>query len=307
MAAIVNTLPLFFVACAIALSLGFSCAEAESDGFSVELIHCDSPKSPFFNSSETHTERLSKAFARSLRHVNHFSKSLFSTKIPESMVIPDHDTLTFGSTAGLPVSFPKLIFGCGHNNAGTFKERATGIVGLGGGSVSLIPQLGAGVVSTPITSQALYPVFYYLTLEAISVGNKRIENTKPISGEGNIAIDSGTTFTVLPSRLYSEIESEILKNVAAKRVPDPTGTLSLCYQYTPALRYPTLTAHFTNADVKLSPNNVFLLMNDQVVCLALGPTDKVPIFGNIVQIGFLVGYDIQKKTVSFMPIDCSKA
>ncbi|KAE9593637.1 hypothetical protein Lal_00036549 [Lupinus albus] len=46
--------------------------EALNGGFSVELIHRDSPKSPFYNSSQTQIERAANAIRRSLNRVKHF-------------------------------------------------------------------------------------------------------------------------------------------------------------------------------------------------------------------------------------------
>ena len=46
------------------------------------------------------------------------------------------DTLTLRSTTSCPVTLPKTIIGCGHNNGGTFNANDSGIVGLGGSVVS---------------------------------------------------------------------------------------------------------------------------------------------------------------------------
>ncbi|KAE9593625.1 hypothetical protein Lalb_Chr18g0045041 [Lupinus albus] len=46
--------------------------EALNEGFSVELIHRDSPKSPFYNSSETPFERMANAIHRSFERVKQF-------------------------------------------------------------------------------------------------------------------------------------------------------------------------------------------------------------------------------------------
>ncbi|CAO2817057.1 unnamed protein product [Amaranthus hypochondriacus] len=104
-------------------------------------------------------------------------------------------------------SYPNIVFGCGHDNAGTFNEHGSGLVGLGGGPLSLVSQLkstiggkfshclipfsnedtnltskinfgsnaevtGHGVVSTPLVSQS--STYYFLTLEAISVKTHKI-------------------------------------------------------------------------------------------------------------------------------------
>ncbi|KAK7843731.1 aspartic proteinase cdr1 [Quercus suber] len=53
----------------------FTLIEALNEGFSVDLIHRDSPDSPFYNASETHSQRVAKALRRSINRVNHFKPS----------------------------------------------------------------------------------------------------------------------------------------------------------------------------------------------------------------------------------------
>ena len=424
----------------------FSLIEASNGGFSVDLIHRDSPNSPFYDPSETPSQRIAKALRRSINRVNHFKlTSSLSTNAAQADIISNRgeyllkyyvgtppvqilgiadtgsdliwlqckpcngcykqtaplfdptrsrtykevscsssqcqslegtscsgsddsscsysvsygdrsfsngdlaiDTLTLGSTTSRPVPLPKTIIGCGHNNGGTFNANGSGIVGLGGGAVSLVSQLdssidgkfsyclipltsqgdttsklnfgsnavvsGSGAVSTPIVPKNI-DTFYYLTLEAISVGRKRIELTKPSqvgdSAEGNIIIDSGTTLTILPSDLYPDFESAVKAEIDLAPTEDPSGVLSLCYvSSSDDFRGPSITAHFTGADVNLSSSTTFIRVDEQVVCLAFVAASDEPgsisIFGNLAQANVLVGYDVVKKTVSFKPTDCTK-
>ncbi|KAL8504381.1 hypothetical protein ACS0TY_022927 [Phlomoides rotata] len=116
------------------------------------------------------------------------------------------ETVTLGSAA-----FPNVVFGCGSNNAGTFRPSGSGILGLGNGEVSIINQksssirgrfsycltldsnatskisfgndavvTGPNVLSTPLVSKDP-PTFYYLTLEGLSVGKQRIVDCVRIS------------------------------------------------------------------------------------------------------------------------------
>ncbi|KAI4327935.1 hypothetical protein L6164_020341 [Bauhinia variegata] len=149
------------------------------------------------------------------------------------------ETLTFGINK--PVSFPKVVFGCGHDNGGNFDKEGSGLLGLGGGKLSLISQLGDSInkkfsyclvptesnvsgkissgsdaitsgssaVTTPLVKQSV-DTFYFLTLEAISVGIQRIAfkgSSKAITDayEGNIIIDSGTTLTYLPPEFIDDL------------------------------------------------------------------------------------------------------
>ncbi|XP_062075194.1 aspartic proteinase CDR1-like [Humulus lupulus] len=257
------------------------------------------------------------------------------------------ETFTVGET-----SLPKVVFGCGHDNGGTFDESGSGLIGLGGGSLSLVSQLGktiggkfsyclvplsaesyvtskisfgsaavvsgSGVVSTPLVSNKDPKTYYYLTLEAISVGKKRLVydttnyNTSTSSkagvaaNEGNIIIDSGTTLTFLPAGFYDDLVSVLEKAIDAEKVSDPQGVLSLCFRSDSSISVPTIKAHFTGADVVLNPLNTFAKVEDDMFCFTMAPSTDFAIFGNLAQMNFLVGYDIDGGTVSFKPTDCSR-
>ncbi|KAF8028761.1 hypothetical protein BT93_E1422 [Corymbia citriodora subsp. variegata] len=254
------------------------------------------------------------------------------------------ETFVLGSSSGRPVSVPKVLFGCGHNNGGTFTDKMDGIVGLGGGAASLIAQLGdatggrfsyclvplgstkktsklnfganagvggSGAVSTPLIQRADQKTFYYLYLEAVSVGKTKIDFPSDGSSgspdEGNIIIDSGTTLTLLPEDFYSQIEAVVAKSVDLPRVSDPSQFLSLCFQAEADTKVslPTFTFHFNGADVEVAALNTFVQVADGVICLALA-SSELSIYGNLAQMNFLVGYDIQNSKLAFKPVDCTK-
>ncbi|XP_019152429.1 PREDICTED: aspartic proteinase CDR1-like [Ipomoea nil] len=260
------------------------------------------------------------------------------------------DTLTLGNT-----SFKSVLFGCGHENSGTFSSDTSGIVGLGGdGATSIIYQLdkkiggkfayclspdanstshisfgpdavvrGTGAVSTPLIKKAEQATFYWLNLERLSVGGKSLTVKSPsvsISGrraggikqasvEGNIIIDSGTTLTYLPSDLYTSFESAVKDAISATPVSDSSGLFPLCYS-SDSLEVPTIIAHFTGADVELSPKGTFVEVEEGLVCLTLIPNTNLgadlAIFGNLSETDYIVAYDLVAKTVTFKPSDCSK-
>ncbi|KAL7081228.1 hypothetical protein ACP275_14G026900 [Erythranthe tilingii] len=122
---------------------------------------------------------------------------------------------TFTFVDGDNIDSVKVVFGCGHDNMGGFVEKASGVLGLARGSVSLVNQLASGggaryfsycltsesdrsdsdaasrirfgstaivgpgpkVGSTPLRKGPGGTVrnFYSVTLEGISVGNQRLE------------------------------------------------------------------------------------------------------------------------------------
>ncbi|GAU43735.1 hypothetical protein TSUD_365840 [Trifolium subterraneum] len=125
--------------------------------------------------------------------------------------------------------------------------------------------------------------------------------------EGNIIIDSGTTLTLLPDDIYTNLESAVVEQVKLDRVDDPNQIFSLCYSITSDdYDFPLITAHFKGADVELHSISTFVKVGDGIVCFAFQSSQIGAIFGNLAQQNLLVGYDIQQNIVSFKATDCSK-
>ncbi|KAM4072202.1 hypothetical protein ACB094_11G119800 [Castanea mollissima] len=407
----------------IILLCSFSPIEAFNGGFTVDLIH-DSPNSPFFNASETHSQRIAKALRRSINCVNLFkptssvspnslqtdtisdsgeyllkysvgtqpvpnlavadtgsdliwlqckpciecynqtaplfdpeksttyktvsctsslckspynSCSIDGTRCQYSMEYGDEsfskgdlavETITLGSNTGHSVPLRKTIIGCGHNNNDTSEIKAsTGVVGLGGGKLSLVSQLHSSIGGkfsyclVPFTysqyntssklnfgSHAVVSGFGTLTLEAMSVGSKRLKLSGSSSSgvsKGNIIIDSGTALTKLPTEFYKKFESAVAEEINFERIDDPSHELSLCYNHSDDTYFPIITAHFSCADVKLNRASTFAPVTYGIVCLALVAAEP-SIFGNLAQSNLLVGYDLVEKTISFKTTDCTK-
>ncbi|CAI0422870.1 unnamed protein product [Linum tenue] len=224
------------------------------------------------------------------------------------------ETLTLGSTAGprRHVAFPKMVIGCGHDNAGTFSPKGSGIVGLGGGSVSLVTQLGPHIGGkfsyclVPSSAAAEATSTLSFGQSAVVSGNVH-GSTVGETSSGNIIVDSGTTLTLVPTDFFTQLSSAVESQVTgSNKTTDPQGYLSLCYVSGPKLKVPSITAHFKGADVALTVENVFIKVSDTVACLAFYGNDDVSIYGNVAQQNFRVGYDLQKHTLSFKPTDCTQ-
>ncbi|XP_017431728.2 aspartic proteinase CDR1-like [Vigna angularis] len=250
------------------------------------------------------------------------------------------DTITLtSSTKNVPVAFPQTVIGCGHNNVGIFGKQSSGIVGIGNGPLSLANQLKPktggtfsycltpmyegdakpsylhfgdlgevveGAVSTPLIINKVRPSMYFVVMEAISVGSKRIEFPGNVE-YGNIFIDSGATMTYLPDEVYSSLEREMVNAVNLPRTNSPLKGLKLCYEITAGEEYhiPTVFAHFKGGGaVKLYSINTFLKVRETVICLAFRSGFQA-IFGNLAQQDILVSYDTQQNTVTFLNTDCT--
>ncbi|XP_027362375.1 aspartic proteinase CDR1-like [Abrus precatorius] len=252
------------------------------------------------------------------------------------------ETVTFSSNNEEPVVVGDIIFGCGHSNSGTFNENDMGIIGLGGGALSLVSQIGnlygskrfsqclvpfhtdphasgtisfgdvsdvsgEGVVTTPLVyDEGQTP--YFVTLEGISVGDTFVPfNSSEMLSKGNIMIDSGTPATYLPQEFYDRLVEELkLQSSLLPIDDDPDLGTQVCYRSKANLDGPVLTAHFEGADVQLLPIQTFIAPKDGVFCFAMaGTNDGDYIFGNFAQSNILIGFDLDRKTVSFKPTDCT--
>ncbi|QHO23470.1 Aspartic proteinase [Arachis hypogaea] len=88
---------------------------------------------------------------------------------------------------------------------------------------------------------------------------------------------------------------------------DPDFGTQLCYKSETNLEGPILTAHFDGADVQLMPIQTFISPKDGVFCFAMAGTNNGEyIFGNFAQANILIGFDLEKRNVSFKPADCTK-
>ncbi|KAF3658351.1 putative aspartic proteinase CDR1-like [Capsicum annuum] len=216
------------------------------------------------------------------------------------------ETFRFASTSGKYVSIPKIPFGCGHNNS-VFSNTISGLIGLVTSALVTMRLSGPGVVSTSLIARQSY---YFLTLESISIGNKILpfRSSKSSSNtQGNIFIDSGTLLTVFPNEFYSNLEKTLMASIHAARKQDPAEFFNVCYaSKNDIINAPKIVAHFTNADVELSPVNVFTQVDEGLICLTMVPDEGTATFGNLAQANFLIGYDLAAKQVSFLPMDCTK-
>ncbi|XP_028753062.1 aspartic proteinase CDR1-like [Neltuma alba] len=238
-------------------------------------------------------------------------------------------------------SFKKpLLLGCGHNNRGQFSRKGSGLVGLGGGPLSLVSQLGReidrtfsyclvpffsksrgklklgkdskisgsrGAVSTPFVTDDSFKTNYYLTLEGITIGNKTLK-TGP-KRKGNTLIDSGATYFLMETRFYTKVEALINKAVRIKEVRNPPDPFTLCYpnKYSETIkkRFPKFVVHFEGADIALKPDQNIFFRLDNLLCLAILPSDQFD-YGSLPQINFQVEYNLKAKKISFAHADCGE-
>jgi hypothetical protein len=186
---------------------------------------------------------------------------------------------------------------------------------------------------TPMLKSPMYPNYYYVGLEAITVGNVSATEV-PSSlrefdslGNGGMLVDSGTTYTHLPEPFYSQVLSVLQSIINYPRATDMemrTG-FDLCYkipcQNNSILTgdlLPSITFHFlNNASLVLSRGSHFYAMsapsNSTVVkCLLFQSMDDgdygpAGVLGSFQQQDVEVVYDMEKERIGFRPMDCASA
>ena len=147
-------------------------------------------------------------------------------------------------------------FGCSTTFVGTF--IGDGLVGLGGGDLSLVSQLGAdtslgrrfsyclapffsdvssalnfgaratvtepGAVTTPLVPSAV-DAFFTIRLTSVKIGNSPIDPPK----RSPVIVDSGTSLTFLDKALLDPIVEELSKSIKLPRKQSPQKQLDLSY------------------------------------------------------------------------------
>ncbi|CAI9090470.1 OLC1v1025247C1 [Oldenlandia corymbosa var. corymbosa] len=262
---------------------------------------------------------------------------------------------------------PRFRFGC----VGTTYREPLGIAGFGKGHLSLPSQLGflqkgfshcflpfkfannpnissplvlgdQAISSkdqmqfTPMLKCPMFPNFYYIGLEAITLTNINTSSPEvPVSlrefdsnGNGGMLIDSGTTYTHLPEPLYTNLLNALESMITyprAKEVETRSG-FDLCYRI-PCLNnnaledndgLPSITFHFlNNLSLPLPQGNSFYPMNapanaSVVKCLLFQSMDDYEggpagVFGSFQQQNMEVVYDLEKERIGFQPTDCTLA
>ncbi|KAE8694112.1 hypothetical protein F3Y22_tig00110788pilonHSYRG00458 [Hibiscus syriacus] len=260
---------------------------------------------------------------------------------PCSQCVMSTEILTFGK-----VLVPKIGFGCGEENEAEGFSKGAGLVGLGRGALSLVSQLKepkfsyclvpfddthkstllmgsiarvnrtfGAVKTTPMIHNPLQPSFYYLQLNGISVGKTHppIEKSSfalRADGTGGLIINSGTTITYLEGNAFHAVKKRFIKKMKLP-LDNLGGTgLDLCLTLPSGVtevKVPKLVFHFEGADLDLPAENYMISDTESaLICLAMGRSNDISIFGNIQQQNTMVLHDLKQNTVSFAQTQCHK-
>ncbi|GFZ09908.1 eukaryotic aspartyl protease family protein [Actinidia rufa] len=252
------------------------------------------------------------------------------------------EELTFTTSDEGTITIPDTVLGCGHENHVNYNILPiSGVLGLGDNrKLSLVSHLGSkfsyciGNISDPryeynqliigdgakiegySTPMEVFDGQYYLTLEGISVGEKRLEINqmtfkRDSSGGGGLIIDSGTTYIHLVRDGFDPLDTEVQNLIGGllQRVDDRTNQEKLCFKGSVSrdlIGFPVVTFHFADgADLELDVEAMFK-QDGNIFCMGVVPT-RFPdpsMIGIRAQQYYNVAYDLIAKKVYFQRIDC---
>ncbi|XWS63267.1 hypothetical protein CRYUN_Cryun06bG0080500 [Craigia yunnanensis] len=248
------------------------------------------------------------------------------------------ETLTFDRTV-----VKNVAIGCGHINRGMF-IGAAGLLGLGGGSMSLVGQLGGqtggvfsyclvsrgtdasgslvfgrgampvGAAWVPLLRNQRAPSFYYVGLSGLGVGDIRVPVSEDIFrltelGYGGVVMDTGTAVTRFPTLAYNAFRDAFISQTANLPRASGVSIFDTCYNLSGfiSVRVPTVSFYLSGGPILTLPARNFLIPVDDMgtFCFAFASSASgLSIIGNIQQEGIQISFDGANGFVGFGPNVC---
>ncbi|KAE8724011.1 Protein ASPARTIC PROTEASE IN GUARD CELL 1 [Hibiscus syriacus] len=245
------------------------------------------------------------------------------------------ESVSFGKSGNIE----GVALGCGHDNEGLF-VGAAGLIGLGGGSLSLTSQikatsfsyclvdrdssgsstldfnsgLPAESVVAPLMKSGKINTFYYIGLTGFSVGGQPVKLAPGLfdmdeSGDGGVIIDCGTAITRLQTQAYNALRDAFVR--LTKDLPTTSGValFDTCYDLSSrnSVKVPTVSLHFGGGKSMDLPAKNYLIPVDSsgTFCFAFAPTSSsLSIIGNVQQQGTRVSFDLANNKIGFSSHKC---
>ncbi|KAL6552898.1 hypothetical protein OROHE_008262 [Orobanche hederae] len=227
-------------------------------------------------------------------------------------------------------------FGCGQNNQGTFElQAAAGLIGLSRDDYSIVSQTAQkygkyfsyclpslssstghltfgrnadshkNVRFTPFVGLRPGIPFYFIEIEYVSVGGRRLQiNPSVFTTEGTI-IDSGTVITRLPNEAYVPMRDEFKSHMKNFSSAGAHSILDTCYHYSKdhEMKIPIISFTFRgNVTVDLDASGTLINVDSPTTCLAFAGNrggSGMSIFGNTQQKTLEVVYDVAGGKLGF--------
>ncbi|QCD80468.1 aspartyl protease family protein [Vigna unguiculata] len=259
------------------------------------------------------------------------------------------EQLTLETTDEGTVRVPGLIFGCGRKftvaSDGYPYLGINGVFGLGSGRFSLLPSFGkkfsycvgslrnsnykfnklvlGDKANMQGDSTALHVIngLYYVTLEAISVGGKKLDidpsifERSRINNNSGVIIDSGADHTWLTKYGFEVLSIEVENLLEGVLGEDKHNHYTLCYDGVVSRDlsgFPVVTFHFAEGAVlDLDVTSMFTQTSENEFCMAVLPGnyfgddyESFSSIGMLAQQYYNVGYDLNGMRLYLQRIDC---
>ncbi|PPD82497.1 hypothetical protein GOBAR_DD20585 [Gossypium barbadense] len=245
------------------------------------------------------------------------------------------ETVSFGNSGNMN----GVALGCGHDNEGLF-VGAAGLLGLGGGPLSLTSQikatsfsyclvdrdstgsstldfnsgLPADSVIAPLMKSRKVNTFYYIGLTGFSVGGQAVNISPGLfeineAGEGGVIIDCGTAITRLQTQAYNALRDAFVKQTQGLPSASGVALFDTCYDLSSksSVKVPTVAFHFGEGKSLDLPAKNYLIPVDSsgTFCFAFAPTSSsMSIIGNVQQQGTRVSFDLANNRVGLSSHKC---
>ncbi|KAI3978482.1 hypothetical protein MKX01_015657 [Papaver californicum] len=228
-----------------------------------------------------------------------------------------------------------VIIGCGRKQSGVYLDGVApdGVMGLGLGDISILSSLAkAGLAPNSFSmcfddddsgriffgdkgpasqkSTSFLPLdgkidAYMVGVEGCCIGSSCLEQTK-----FQAQVDSGTSFTFLPKKVYGEVVAEFDKKINTKRSSYDGSPWEYCYETSSEglHKIPTLSLMFLHNNSFEVHNPVFLIYENEEVtgfCLAIQPSAvNYGIIGQNFMTGYRVVFDREKLNLHWSRSNC---
>lgn len=214
-------------------------------------------------------------------------------------------------------------FGCSHA-AQLFDDKADGLMGLGGGSPSLVSQMKTKAFSYCLPPAASYSgfltlgvprmssttkfavtpmyrsnvdTFYLVRLHGIAVAGRRLRVPSSAFSAGAV-MDSGTVITRLPATAYRALRAAFRKEMRMYKRVASSSILDTCFNLAGDVKVPSVELVFERgAMVELDRSGIIL--DGCLAFASTGDDESTGIIGNMQQRTLEVMYDIGGGAVGF--------
>ncbi|KAJ1433563.1 Xylanase inhibitor, C-terminal [Sesbania bispinosa] len=259
------------------------------------------------------------------------------------------DQITLETSDDSIVRVPNLILGCGHklsiSSNGYPYQGINGVFGLGSGSFSLLPSFGKKFsycignlrntnykfnqlvlgdkanMQGDSTTLNIINGLYYVNLEAISMGGRKLEIDPTVferstrDNNSGVLIDSGADHTWLTKYGFEVLSFEVENLLEGILTQNKHNPYTLCYNGVASRDlggFPVVTFHFAEGAVlDLDVTSMFIQTSENEFCMAVLPGnyfgddyESFSSIGMLAQQNYNVGYDLNGMRLYFQRIDC---